>query len=357
VNQAPLISIVIPVYNRGHLIEETVSGLLHQTYDHWEAIFVDDQSTDNSVEIIQQLQVSSSKIKLFRRTNGIKGAPACRNIGLEKAAGEYLIFLDSDDILAPWCLRERVERFNEHPECDFLVFAGAFFEREIADAGHLWNRFDNRKDINRFLGYESVWQTSGPIWKTDFLRKNNLRFMETALSFQDWEFHLHVLLKSENYIKINSLPDYFVRRDPDEIRISKNINDPVKLNNRLSLLKHITETSHRITTTKEYREIFFKTVSREIINFQFKTQTPYYDLDWVMLLMKPDVKQRIIFTYVKTNNLLLRNMVLAKIGRKIFMKLLGSYIKGTFSARSRMSKEEKHLLEEKMSCFNYTYNE
>ena len=82
----PLVSIIIPTFNRAHLIGETLDSILAQTYTHWECLITDDGSTDNSIEIIQEYVTKDTRFKLFTRpANRPKGANACRNIGLEKA--------------------------------------------------------------------------------------------------------------------------------------------------------------------------------------------------------------------------------------------------------------------------------
>jgi len=97
----PLVSIIIPTYNRAHLISETLDSVLSQTYANWECIVVDDGSTDNSLNIIQQYCERDDRFKFFARpSNRNKGASCCRNIGLENTKGKYIQFLDSDDLLS-----------------------------------------------------------------------------------------------------------------------------------------------------------------------------------------------------------------------------------------------------------------
>ena len=92
-----LISIIIPVYNAEKFIKETIQTIQEQTYTNWEAIFVDDKSTDNSKEIIKQnLQKNMKLIELFENY----GPAIARNKGLEIAKGRYITYLDADDLLA-----------------------------------------------------------------------------------------------------------------------------------------------------------------------------------------------------------------------------------------------------------------
>lgn len=100
-----MISIIIPVYNACKYIEYTIQSILQQTYTNYEAIFIDDGSTDKSIEIIERYQEKSSKIKLIKLSRN-RGPAIARNIGIRSAKGRYLTFLDADDL---W-INEKLEK-------------------------------------------------------------------------------------------------------------------------------------------------------------------------------------------------------------------------------------------------------
>ena len=96
----PKISVVIPAFNRGHIITETLDSVLHQTYNNWECLVIDDGSTDNTEDVVKSYSKQDARIKFIKRPKErTKGASACRNIGIEESTGEYFQFLDSDDLL------------------------------------------------------------------------------------------------------------------------------------------------------------------------------------------------------------------------------------------------------------------
>lgn len=92
-----MISIIIPNYNQGQYILEAIESALNQTYDNFEVIVVNDGSTDNSLEIARKYPV-----KIINQTN--KGLASARNTGIMNSKGDYLLFLDADDILLENCL-------------------------------------------------------------------------------------------------------------------------------------------------------------------------------------------------------------------------------------------------------------
>src|SRR5690554_6036808 len=96
IEDQPLVSIIIPVFNRANLIGETLDSVLTQCYSNWECIVIDDGSTDHTIEIINGFCIKDYRFKLFIRNREPKGAPTCRNIGLSIANGQYINFFDSD---------------------------------------------------------------------------------------------------------------------------------------------------------------------------------------------------------------------------------------------------------------------
>lgn len=108
-----IVSIITPCYNASSYISFTIESALKQTYPNWELIIVDDCSTDNSSDIIKQFISGDTRIKYFK-TDNPSGSPVLpRNIGIEKATGRYIAFLDSDDIWLPTKLEEQLKLFKD----------------------------------------------------------------------------------------------------------------------------------------------------------------------------------------------------------------------------------------------------
>ena len=159
------ISVITPSFNRAAFVEDTLLSLVNQNATNWECIIVDDGSTDNSLEIISSYARYDQRFKLFKRERGPKGACTCRNIGVEKATGEYLIFLDTDDLLAPHCIEQRTEIMEQHPELDLAIFPAAIFENEPYDVNKWWNIETDRDLLTRQLHQDAICQGTGCIWK------------------------------------------------------------------------------------------------------------------------------------------------------------------------------------------------
>lgn len=107
----PMVSVIIPTFNRGWILEEAIDSVLEQEYQNFELIVVDDGSTDNTPEILNSY---SSKITVIRQAN--QGVSAARNKGIRHSSGQLIAFLDSDDRWLPHKLSRQVAFFESHPE-------------------------------------------------------------------------------------------------------------------------------------------------------------------------------------------------------------------------------------------------
>lgn len=209
-----LCSIIIPNYNGAKFVSETIDSVLKQTYKNFEILLIDDGSTDNSIEKIQTYIEKDDRIKYFKRNSANKGASVCRNIGIEKAKGDYIIFLDSDDILSETCIEKRIEIMHNNPSLDFAVFNMAVFHAIPGDTDITVNKYSEKNEyLQMFIEYNLPWQTSCPIWQASFLKKNHIRFDGRYQRLQDPEFHAKILMKfsPEFMVLKNQKPDCFYR--------------------------------------------------------------------------------------------------------------------------------------------------
>jgi glycosyltransferase involved in cell wall biosynthesis len=204
------VSIVIPIKGRPDFFELTAASLRNQTCQQWEAIVVDDHSSEEDFARISAIVSRDARMRLAGNPNRRRGAASCRNAGLAMSAGEYVIFLDSDDALSPVCLEKRLQIMRQHPALDFAAFPSWLFHEEPGDSRLLWNGFDDRNDMDRFLRQDAPWQTTGPIWRKASLTRAGLFWDERAKSWQDWEFHIRALVAGLSYVKIPE-PDCFYR--------------------------------------------------------------------------------------------------------------------------------------------------
>lgn len=207
-----LVSIIIPCYNKAAFLGETLQSVLNQTYTDWECILVDDGSTDSTLAIAKAYYEKDSRFHYFLKKN--EGVSIARNYGIKRAKGNFIIFLDADDVLANFSLAKRLESFSNYPEQDGLVFTTQFFEEDINNPGNLFNCDpeieSERNYLQLFLNYRFAWQTTSPIWRRSVLEKvqfrDDLRLLEDVVLDIEILFLEHIKIKRiylvDNYYRV-----------------------------------------------------------------------------------------------------------------------------------------------------------
>ncbi len=230
------IGVVIPHYNRSALLKITLDSLASQTFKNWVAVVVDDGSDPEEWMRIQSF--ASDKVIITRREDGFKGPSRCRNLGWKLLQTPRIVFLDSDDLLAPWCFEERLRTAEQHPEADAWVFPVMLFQQQPGDLNVLWNQLGKTDDLMRFLRSDPPWHTSSPLWKRSALEKAG-GFNEHVMYGDDADLHIRALMLECQFAKSTaSLPDAFVRRS-DHDRITNTLSDRL-LDSRVTRLRQLT---------------------------------------------------------------------------------------------------------------------
>lgn len=187
-----------------------------QSYPNWEAIVVDDHSTDDTVASLRAVSADDPRLIVMLRSSERGGAPVCRNQGLARAAGEFVIFLDSDDLLAPHCLEHRVQFMESNRDLDFAAFSVQVFHQRPGDTPWLFNRLEGDDDLDRFLRRDMPWITHSPIWRRSALVRLG-GWDEGLPSWQDWELHIRALCSGLRYRKVNEIDAYYRVHDQPSI--------------------------------------------------------------------------------------------------------------------------------------------
>lgn len=241
----------MPNYNKVTFLAETINSVLSQTYTGWEIILVDDGSTDDSREIIANFALKDKRIKPVYREKQVNGASVCRNIGIDKAIGEFIMFLDSDDLLSPMCLEKRVEIIENNKQLDFAVFPMGSFLKKVGDLTYSWNPV-KEKALEKFLSHELPWAICQPIFKTSFLKENNYRYSDKYSRLQDVYFHTIMLLDKPVFETVVVNPDCFYRVD-DTRKTDTNIE--FYRNYANSVIRYYKEINKRIESNNMKRKL------------------------------------------------------------------------------------------------------
>lgn len=118
--KAPLFSIIVPVYNVRDYVEKCIASVLNQSFRDFELLLIDDGSTDGSGEYIDIVASQDARVRTFHQANS--GVSAARNLGLDKAVGQWIVFVDGDDALVPNALQILSECISDHPEVELITY-------------------------------------------------------------------------------------------------------------------------------------------------------------------------------------------------------------------------------------------
>jgi len=139
---SPLVSVVVPTYNRARVVNHTIESALGQTYESVEVVLVDDGSTDGTPEQIARDWGDDGRVRYFRKANG--GPASARNAGFAQARGQYIALLDSDDTWEPWKLSLQIRCMERHPELGMTWTDMAMIDPQghVVDPAYLRHMYD-----------------------------------------------------------------------------------------------------------------------------------------------------------------------------------------------------------------------
>ncbi|RPJ98716.1 hypothetical protein BSBH6_04245 [Bacillus subtilis] len=221
----PLISVILPVYNVENYIEECLNSLIKQTigFQNLEVILVNDCSTDGTPEILDQYKDKYNNLIVIhlKENCGAPGEP--RNIGIKKASGEYLIFLDPDDYI-PLDAYEKLYKVAVEKKSDFVMGKMlSFDEKDGRTYEHI-----TFKNYLLHKNYYNVNIKTAPFFlqvktavylklvKTDFVRKNNITFIEGMRNGEDKIYDVQLFKKAESFSYIPEIIYYYRARNDEK---------------------------------------------------------------------------------------------------------------------------------------------
>ncbi len=209
-----MISIVIANYNKALFIAETIQSVMRQSYLNWEIVFVDDGSTDDSIDVVLNAVDGDARVRIEANATGRKGANIARNIGWRAAKFNYILFLDSDDVLAPHCLKTRLSYILRN-NLDFNVFPGGTFLQSVGDRKIIWKPQNSKYPLESFLRHDLPWHLTSVLWSKVALQEIG-GFSEDLPRLQDVDIHARALLSNLRFLVVeNKAPDFFYRVAPE----------------------------------------------------------------------------------------------------------------------------------------------
>lgn len=208
---APLVSILIPTYRRPAYVFEAIQSCQRQTYPELEILVGDDASEDETEAVVRRLMAIDRRIQFFPRAKNV-GQARVRNALWEHASGDYIQFLDDDDLLHAEKIRLSVEALESDPEAGVAASQTTFFLNVPGDSTHIWNRLLHGDTLIRFLRHDMPWVTVGPLWRASALRDTKLVF-DTRIQHSDDLLHsTRALIRGMKPILLPYVLNYYRRQ-------------------------------------------------------------------------------------------------------------------------------------------------
>ncbi|WP_168801844.1 glycosyltransferase family 2 protein [Empedobacter tilapiae] len=210
---SPLVSIIIPTYNRADLIGETLDSIIGQTYQNWECIVVDDGSTDHTEEILSSYIKKDNRISYHKRPSVYKsGGNGARNYGFDISKGEYINWFDSDDVMVDTFVSDKINNIKNN---DIIICSHFTVNSEL----EIIKRYDIVIENNILYDY-MIWGenfnvlTPSILFKKEFLVKGSFKFNEKILRGQEAEFLINIFSKTINILKFEIInkPLFYYRQ-------------------------------------------------------------------------------------------------------------------------------------------------
>lgn len=234
-DQDPIISVVVPFYNSGKYIEQTINSVLNQTFPYYEILIIDDGSKDDeSLKKLEEVQKLDNRIKVFHKEN--EGLAATRDYGAIKSSDtcKYLMFLDDDDLIEPTFLECAYWTLETNSEAAWAYSDSVGFGTKE----YTWNKYFNlekMKKVNELV-------SAALVRKSDFNLVNGYELREKAVN-EDWNFWLKLLANEKYPVHMSFYGQWYRRKDTGELQKSKD--------NKDRALQIVNETASKIKTNVE----------------------------------------------------------------------------------------------------------
>ena len=286
------VSVIIPAYNSEKYIDRCLESIYGQTYKNIEVIVVDDGSEDNTKLVVDRM---SEKIQIKYIYQENTGAAGARNHGLQLISGDYVTFCDSDDKLPKEFIEELVKKCEEGADMAVAGYSNITEDGKVISA---------RRILEKTLGIYANVATCGKLYKTDFIKDKELKFLTGATLFEDAYFTLKAYNSAEK-IGICNTTEYQIIENPVSVTRTKG--------KKIGVLDGVLETFSKIK-----RDITPK--NKEIMDYFFKKSAIYAMLFSCKGAEKQDVyaKYDMIFSWIKENTSAKNSFITLKSNGEIF---------------------------------------
>jgi len=263
-----MISVIIPVYNVENYLHKCINSVLAQTYKNIEVLLINDGSTDNSPMICEQFAKENKKVKVFHKENG--GVSSARNLGLKKAMGDYIGFVDADDWIEPEMYEQMRGKLIQENAQICIISNYVRGNKKFSNCNIVENSISREEGVKAILDYNfpsSLWTS---LYKSNIL--NNLYLNEKIHHLEDFEFQIRAINNSTKIAISNSF--FYNYRDREGSANNSGFNSKV-----LTCLEIIPIVDKIIKNNSHIKNIYVNAVRSRmtLVVSSFMARTNYKD--------------------------------------------------------------------------------
>ena len=270
-----LVTIVVPCFNAERYVLNTILSIKNQTYSNLQVLLIDDHSTDNTVNILDDFCKENSNFTLIK--NPKKGVSSARNLGIKNSLGKYIAFIDSDDILSPFHI-EHLVTIAEKYGADTAICSYKKVGEKKDLSKHIFKRplkenilvYDKKEAITQFLSQKkfefSVWNK---LYRTDIIKNHNISFMEVCGYNEDSLFNYYYLKNSVLTVYSDYVSYFYIQRKASLVH---GLNVEKKLDAYYSLNNIIKDTTSNSTFAVHYAHSIRSALTCEILFYIKKSR-------------------------------------------------------------------------------------
>lgn len=301
------VSVIVPMYNVDKYIEECLDSLLQQSYNNYEIILINDGSTDKTLEKCKKYE--NGKIRIINQSN--QGVSIARNNGLMESRGEYILFVDADDVCSKKYIEKLVEALEQENNidmaiCNYTKIIEILDNEKLADNNVI---IPSKNLLNEMIQNELkegyLWNK---IFKRSIIENNNIKFENNISVWEDLYFVLEYLLKANKVIRIKDILYYYRTREGSAINRKESLKG---LKHKLKILELILKNicKYEDKSSNNVIKKLYITILLKILLIEYKEK----------IETKDDIKEKIkeIEKIAKTINIGVKNIL-----KYIYLKIM-----------------------------------
>ena len=204
----PLVSIIIPIYNQEKFLIETLKSVMDQTYSNWECILVNDGSTDNSVAVLNKFITQDNRFSFINSEN--KGVSNARNLALQLVKGDYVLFLDGDDLIHPEKIAQAISNFQKDTDLSIVFNTTNYFQDTIENVLYPMKINPELLNFNGLLlywGEKIIIPIHSAIIQKSLLE--GIEFNSNLTAQEDWLVWLRLFQKNPKVLVLDVVLSYY----------------------------------------------------------------------------------------------------------------------------------------------------